>query len=123
VGHKYRISSARAEVFTNRIVRGATLRIEGRNFREHLIVMLGLSLDVIMRMNWMKDWGAILDTTTWTFSLMEPRGTGLFQVTLPRRLELTSASFATQATTIEEIPVACEFPDVFPEDLSELPPK
>ena len=33
VGHKYRISSDGAEVFTNRIVRGATLKIEGREFR------------------------------------------------------------------------------------------
>jgi hypothetical protein len=33
VEHKYRISSAGAEVFTNRIVRGATLKIEGREFR------------------------------------------------------------------------------------------
>jgi hypothetical protein len=32
VGHKYRISSTGAEVFTNRIVRGATLKIEGREF-------------------------------------------------------------------------------------------
>jgi hypothetical protein len=32
VGHKYRISLAGAEVFTNRIVRGATLKIEGREF-------------------------------------------------------------------------------------------
>jgi hypothetical protein len=51
VGHKYWISLAGAKVFTNRIVRGATLKIEGREFRAQLIVMLGLSLDVIMGMN------------------------------------------------------------------------
>jgi hypothetical protein len=48
VGHKYQISSARAEVFTNHVVRGATLRFEGRDFRAHLIVMPKLSLDGIM---------------------------------------------------------------------------
>jgi hypothetical protein len=32
VGNKYQISSAGVEVFTNRIVRGATLKIEGREF-------------------------------------------------------------------------------------------
>jgi hypothetical protein len=54
---------------------------------------------------------------------MELRGPELFLVTLPHQLELTSISFATQVTTIEEILVVCEFFDVFPEDLSGLPPK
>jgi hypothetical protein len=46
----------------------------------------------------------------------------MFRVILPRRLELTSVYFATQKTSIEEISVVCEFTDVFPEDLSGLPP-
>jgi hypothetical protein len=63
MGHKYQISSVEAEVFTNHIVRRETLRIEGRDFRAQLIVMPGLSLDVIMGMNWMRAWDVILDTT------------------------------------------------------------
>jgi hypothetical protein len=47
----------------------------------------------------------------------------MFWVTLPCRLELSSVSFATQATSIEEILVVHEFPYVFPEDLLGLPPK
>jgi hypothetical protein len=27
-----------------------------------------------------------------------------------------------QATSIEEVPVVCEYPDVFPEELPEMPP-
>jgi hypothetical protein len=123
VGHKYRISSAGAEVFTNRIVRGAILRIEGRDFQAQLIVMPKLSLDVIMGMNLMRTCHVILDTANQTLSLREPRGTEMFRVTLPPHIELTSVFFATQVTSIEEILVVCEFPDVFPEDLSGLPPK
>jgi hypothetical protein len=62
VGHKYRISSAGAKVFTNRIVRGAIHRIEGRDFRAQLIVTPKLSLDVIMGMNLMRTWHVVLDT-------------------------------------------------------------
>jgi hypothetical protein len=47
----------------------------------------------------------------------------MFRVTLPRHIELTIVSFATQVTSIKEILVVCEFPNVFPEDLSGLPPK
>jgi hypothetical protein len=74
--------------------------------------MLGLSLDVIMGMNWMKSWDVNLDTTNRTLSLRKPRGTKMFWITLPR-FELTNVSFATQATSIEEIPVVREFPDFF----------
>jgi hypothetical protein len=46
----------------------------------------------------------------------------MFRITLPH-LELTNITFATKATSIEEILVVCEFPVVFPEDLPGLPPK
>jgi hypothetical protein len=123
VGHKYQISSAGTNVFTNRIIRGLALRIEGRDFQAQLIIMPGLSFDVIMGMNWMRTWDVILDTENRTLSPREPRGTEMFQVTLPRCLELITVSFVTQATSIEEILVVHEFPDVFPEDLPGLPPK
>jgi hypothetical protein len=79
--------------------------------------MTRLSLDVIMGMNWMQAWDVILDTANRTLSLREPRGTKMFRITLPF-LELTNISFATQATSIEEIPIVCEFP----KDFLGLPP-
>jgi hypothetical protein len=44
------------------MVRGATLELGSRKFQVNLIVMLGLVLDVIIGMNWMKDSGAVIDT-------------------------------------------------------------
>lgn len=82
-----------------------------------------LSLDVILGMDWMRKWKVVLDMGNRPVSLQEPQGMGLYQVTLPHNPELTSVSFATQVTTIEEILVVCEFPNVFPEVLLGLPPK
>jgi hypothetical protein len=62
LGYGYRISSAGADILTNQMVRGVTLDLGNRNFRVNLIVMPGLVLDVIIGMNWMKDWGAVIDT-------------------------------------------------------------
>jgi hypothetical protein len=56
LSYGYRISSARADVLTNQMVRGATLELGSRKFRVNLIVMPGLVLDVIIGINWMKDW-------------------------------------------------------------------
>ena len=50
LGYGYRISSAGADVLTNRVVQSATLDIS-RVIRVNLVVMPGLVWDVIMGMN------------------------------------------------------------------------
>jgi hypothetical protein len=79
----YRISSAGADLLTNQMIQGATLDIADRKFRVNLIVMPSLVLDVIMGMNWMKDWGVVIDAGNRTLSLKDPQGEGTFQVPLP----------------------------------------
>jgi hypothetical protein len=44
-----------------------------------------------------------------------------FLVQLPRDIAVHNAANATIAKAIEDIPVVCEFPDVFPDDLPGLP--
>jgi len=88
----------------------------------NLVVMPGLVLDVIMGMNWMKEWDAVIDTGKRVLSLRESQGSGSFQVPLPRRLDFASISCATHVVPLPQIPVVCEFPDVFPKELPGLPP-
>jgi hypothetical protein len=54
--------------------------------------MLGLVLDVIIGMNKMTDWGAIIDAGQGTLSLKDPKGEGMFQVRLPRWFDFASLS-------------------------------
>jgi hypothetical protein len=68
----YHISSAGADVLTTQMVRGATLKLGSRKFRVNLIVMPGLVLDVIIEMNWIKDWGAVIDTGSQVLTLKDP---------------------------------------------------
>ena len=84
--------------------------------------MPGLVLDVIIGMNWMKDWGAVIDTGSRVLTLKYPLGEGTFQVPLPRRTDLISVTCATEVIPIHQIPVVCEFPDVFSDELPGLPP-
>ena len=46
----------------------------------------------------------------------------MLQVKLPRWLDFASLSCAVHVVPLEHIPVVCEFPDVFPEELPGLPP-
>jgi hypothetical protein len=74
-----------------------------------------------MGMNWIKEWGVIIDTGSRTVSFKDPQGKGTFQVQLPRRLDLASTTCSIQATSLADILVVCEFTDVFPEELPRLP--
>jgi hypothetical protein len=40
--------------------------------------MPGLVLDVIIGMNWMKDWGAVIDAGSQVLTLKDPQGEGTF---------------------------------------------
>jgi len=84
--------------------------------------MRGLVLDVIMGMNCMKEWDAVINTGKRVLSLREPQGSGSFQVPLPHRFDFASISCATHMIPLPQIPVVYEFPDVFLEELPGLPP-
>jgi hypothetical protein len=118
----YRISSAGADLLTNQIIQGVTLNIANRQYKLNLIVMPGLVLDVIMGMNWMNKMGVVIDVGGRSISLKEPIREGTFQVLLPQKMDLASTTCAIQTTLIAKIPVVCEFPDVFLDELPGLPP-
>ena len=64
------------------------------------MVMPRLVLDVILGMNWMKEWDAIIDARRRMLSLREPQGNGSFHVPLPHRFDLASISCATQVVPL-----------------------
>jgi hypothetical protein len=53
--------------------------------------------------------------------LRDPTDQKGFLVQLPRKIDLSDEVHAVQAKSIADIPVVCEFPDIFPDDLSGLP--
>ena len=69
----------------------------------------------------MEEWDAVIDVGKRVLSLREPQGNGSFQVPLPRRFDFASISCAMQVIPLTQIPVVCEFPDFFLEELPGLP--
>ena len=98
------------------------ISIQGREYITDLIILPGLSISVILGMNWMKDHGVLINTSTRTIMLREPKGRNAFLVPLSRNFELQHLACAIQATTLCDITMVCEFLDVFPEELPGLPP-
>ena len=87
-----------------------------------LIALPRLAINVILGMKWMSHHGFLIDTSTRTIMLREPKGGNAFLVPLPQNFDLQNLSCAIQATTLCDILVVCEFPNVFLDELLGLPP-
>jgi hypothetical protein len=100
--------------------RGVKLVFEGQLFTIDLTVLESTGIDVILGMDWLEKHNRMVSCNPRFIQLEHPSGTKV-------RIEPQSPKAATMLCNmsgkeIEEIPVVCEFPNVFPEELMELPP-
>jgi hypothetical protein len=117
----YSISATGNNISTNQLVLGAKIEIEGSLYDVDLMVLLGLGLDVILGMKWMSGNGVLIDTSTRVVMLRDPKDQQAFLVLLPWDVKNQNAVNATIAKSIADLPIVCEFPDVFPNDLLGFP--
>jgi hypothetical protein len=107
-------------VATKHIVRKTHLNLGGKVFKVCLIILDGQGIDVILGMGWMKRHKALLDTAARLVHLDSPvHGSTALQLSLPS--VAPPSAHHTTAQNIEDIPIAREFPDAFPEDLPGIP--
>ena len=118
----YCISAVGSNISTNQIVKDAFIQISEREYTANLVILLGLGIDVILGMNWMKNHGVLIDTSTRTIMLRDPKNNDAFRVPLPRKFDLHNVANAIQPVALANILVVSEFLDVFPDELLGLPP-
>jgi hypothetical protein len=97
------------------------LNLTGKLFRTSLIVLDGQGIDVILGMSWMKGHKSLLDTVSCTVYLDSPAN-GVVVLQLPPPATEHSSIHHTTTQNLKDIPIAREFPDVFPDDLLGMPP-
>jgi hypothetical protein len=119
--HPYLISTPGGRVVTKQTVLHAPLDLAGKLYKSSLIVLHGQGLNIILGMGWMRAHKALLDTATRVVQLDSPLyGTQVLQLSVISMA--TPSIHHTAAQNLEDIPVACEFPDIFPDDLPGMPP-
>jgi hypothetical protein len=117
----YMISTPRGRVATKHIVRKTPLNLGGNVFKVCLIILDGQGIDVILGMGWMKRHKALLDTAARVVHLDSlVHGSAALQLSLSS--VAPPSTHHTAAQNLKDIPIACEFPDVFLEDLPGMPP-
>jgi hypothetical protein len=93
----------------------------GKIYKTHLIVLEGQGIYVILGMSGMRDHKALLDTAARTVQLDSPVH-GITVLQLSTHPVTTSSLHHLTAPSLEDIPIAREYPDTFPDDLTGMPP-
>nr|AAO37503.1 retrotransposon protein, putative, Ty3-gypsy sub-class [Oryza sativa Japonica Group] len=110
-----------------------TVEIQGLIFPANLILLESKDLDVILGMDWLTRHRGVIDCASRTIKLTNAKGeVVIFQSPVPQKpgISLNQAAgeeqeVAVEKTTkkLEDIPIVREYPEVFPDDLTTMPPK
>jgi hypothetical protein len=88
-----------------------------------MIVLKGQDIDVILGMNWLAQHKAILNTDLRTIKLSHGHEEVLLSIPIAIPAKPFGRVYEAIIPEIQDIPVVCEFSDVFPKDLPGLPPQ
>jgi hypothetical protein len=117
------IHSSGGQIFIKEVAFHVPVTLAEQDFPTNMIVLKGQDKDVILGMNWFAQHKAILNTDLRSIRLSYDQE----EVLLPTPIATTAKPFGRVYEAIipeiQDIPVVCEFPDVFPEDLPGLPPE
>jgi hypothetical protein len=109
------------KINTNQLIKNVPLNLGGKECKTCLIVLGGQGIDVTLGMGWMKAHKALLDTAARVVHLDSPMH-GIHVLQLSSSFVVTPSVHHIAAQNLEDIYVACEFSDVFAEDLPSMPP-
>jgi hypothetical protein len=95
--------------------------IHGESFKANLIILGTNGLDVVLGMEWMSKYQGHIDCAQKAITVTNSDGLQIEHVaTMPSRKAYYKKSVS--GPTLDQVPVVCEYPDVFPEELPGMPP-
>ena len=117
----YKVQSPAGQILTNQVLYMAPLRINRKIYPTDFIMLNNQQLDLILGMFWMKTHKAILDIASRIIHLNSPlHGPECLSFDLSPLKNMVVHQL--EGKSLEDIPVVRDFPDVFPDDISGLPP-
>ena len=138
------VSVPNGDIMTSeRIVPGSRLMIQNKDFPAYLIVLGIHDFDIVLGMDWLSKHKATLDWYKKEVRLVRPMEPGVIFQGIRREIAPSLINAMTgskmlrkrcqgclafivdrrqEGTRLEDIPIVKEFPDVFPDDISGLPP-
>jgi hypothetical protein len=115
------IHSPGGQIFTKEVAFNVPVTLTERDFPTSMIVLKGQDIDVILGMNWLAQHKAVHNTDLKTIRLSYGHEEVLLSIPIAIPAKPFGRVYEAIMPEIQDIPVVCEFPDVFPEDLPGLP--
>jgi hypothetical protein len=117
------IHSPGGQIFTKEVAYHVSVTLAERDFPTNMIVLKGQDIDVILGMNWLAQHKAILNTDLRTIRLSYGQEEVFLFIPVAIPAKPCGRVYEAIIPEIQNIPVVCEFSDVFPEDLPGSPPE
>jgi hypothetical protein len=117
----YMIATPGGKIASNQICRDVPIQL-GINLIKTDLVLLNLEgMDILLGMDWMTRHQVSLDISSRAVEIdsHDHRATILY---LPQREYINSCVYAIEGIKLKDIPVICEYRDIFPDDLPGMPP-
>jgi len=118
----FHIEAPGATLVTNEVVNLAHLDVMGLTFSINFLIIDLEDLDVIIGMNWMSRHDGVIRYNPRSIELKHPSEVRVILFLHKKGGPKLYALNAIVIPELEAIPVVCEFPDVFPEELPGMPP-
>jgi hypothetical protein len=89
------------------------IEIQGIAFLANLIVLGTKGLEVVLGMNWMSSHQGVIDCAKKTITMKSSTGIVVKHVSV-KPPQATRCYKSISGPTLEQVPIVCEYPDVFP---------
>jgi hypothetical protein len=119
--HTMLVSSSGGEMRTKHICLAVSITIRGVDFPSNLILLDSKGIDIILGMDWLSKYDGVIQCARKAVKLTKKDGT-LVEFVAMVQSGLDSKLNQTKAIALEDIIVVQDYPDVFSEELSGMPP-
>jgi hypothetical protein len=115
------IATSGGTVATYQLNRQVPIKLGSIKVRTTLLIMGLESVDIILGTDWLSRHHVLIDVVARFIEIHSPIS-GEITLYLPSQGCNLSCAFALIESPVERIPVVCEYPDVFPDELPGMPP-
>jgi hypothetical protein len=117
----YKIITLGGQISSSTLICGVRLGLGSKIFPTHLIAISLEGMDAILGMDWMTQHKVVLDISGRVVAINSPT-VGHTTLYLPFKYGVDPCAYVTIISHLDEIPVVCEYLDVFPDELPSMPP-
>ena len=107
---------------SNSLVPNVNIKMDDYSFLASPIVLGNSDIDLILGMNWLSKHKAFLDCAAKEIHLTHPSEEVIIFAARDNTIRLFSLNEKGEISAISQVPVVCEYEDVFPEELPGMPP-